>query len=502
MDLENVYMGRILRVDLNAGTCEEDELDAGLVEEHLGGAALNLALYRQHLDRDPIVFGTGLLTGTFAPSSCAGVVTGKSPVTGSVCHVPLLWQTAVELKFSGYDFLVILGASENPVRLWLHDELAELADAGDLWGGTVWETTDKLRFEHGDDYVQVIAIGPAAEQGSPLAQISENHWGSRDVFGLGALLGAKKVKAVAMRGLGTLEVADGFLDLCVAAQHEIRSGAVFARQGMAPLLEAAGADRASLAVLDRWLHRNAAAFNCAYAVHSFLMTEEPPDRMEESKKDEPGLLVTDPAGLASLLFLQEALPAVLRRAQQLGLDPLACGALLAREGVTEADAAGARLEALAAGGEALAAAGVDTLYGVAPWPLSDAEETRLAQVVPVFSHGVPPRPLGGDWDAFSAGGEPVERARWWLERMAACSILGICPVSALLSPIFSLERMAGWAAAAVGGEDLTAERLRGACRALVEDTAGLGEPNGSVPAAWGELGHADTLKRLLDGWTA
>ena len=88
MDLENAYMGRILVADLNEGTCEEEELTEEMVSEHIGGAAINLALYKQHADRNPIILGTGLLTGTFVPSSCAGVMTAKSPVSGKVCHVP------------------------------------------------------------------------------------------------------------------------------------------------------------------------------------------------------------------------------------------------------------------------------------------------------------------------------------------------------------------------------------------------------------------------------
>ena len=181
MELENIYSGKILLVDLEQGACEEEDLDEDLIGRAVGGAAVNLELYRKYMDRDPVVLGTGPLTGTFAPSACAGVVTGKSPVTGRVCHVPLVLQTAVEMKLSGFDFLVILGASEKPVRLWLHDELAEVAGAGDLWGKDVWASTDWLRHEHGDDYVQALVIGPAGENGSPLAQFSEGYWGSRDI---------------------------------------------------------------------------------------------------------------------------------------------------------------------------------------------------------------------------------------------------------------------------------------------------------------------------------
>jgi aldehyde:ferredoxin oxidoreductase len=500
MDIENAYMGRILVVDLNEGSCEEEELTEEMVNEHIGGASINLALYKQHVDRDPIVFGTGLLTGTFAPSSCAGVVTGKSPVTGRVCHVPLTWQTAVELKYSGFDFLVVLGESEKPVRLWLHDELAELADAQDVWGKNVWEMTDKLRFEHGDDYVQVIGIGPAGEKGSRIAQLSESAWGSRDVFGMGLAMGNRKVKAIAMRGLGSLEVADGFFDACVRAQQEITKGAIFEKQGLVALLEALGLEASELEPFKQKVHRNTASFNCAYAANTFLMIEESPDLLEESKKDEPGLLVTDPAGVISLAFLKEGLPAALREINRLGLDPVACGAMLQKEGVAEVDQAVDRIRALADGGADLESVGAENVYGIAPWPLSEPLEARLIQAVSVFSHAVPLRPLAGDWADFSVGENPVERAQWWLDRMAACSILGICPVSALVSPELSLARLGELAAKATDWEELTGEELVKQSRRLVKETHSLGGAEGTVPSSWASADLDGALEKLRQGW--
>jgi Aldehyde ferredoxin oxidoreductase, N-terminal domain len=500
MNLENAYMGRILVVDLNEGTCEEEELTEEMVREHTGGASINLALYQRHLDRSPVVFGTGLLTGTFAPSSCAGVVTGKSPVTGRVCHVPLLWQTAVELKYSGFDFMVILGESEKPVRLWLHDELAELVDAADVWGKNVWETMDKLRFEHGDDYVQVIGVGPAGEKGCRIAQVSESAWGSRDVFGLGLAMGGRKLKAIAMRGLGSLEVADGFFDECVQSRQEIGKGRIFAKQGLLALLEALGLDPAELEPIRQRVHRNAASFNCAYAANTFLMIDEAPDLLKESKKGEPGVLATDAAGMISLAFLKEGLPIVLREINRMGLEPVACGSLLRKEGVTEVDEAVKRVHAFAGQGADLGKAGVENVYGTAPWPLSESMEARLIQTVSVFSHAVPLRPLGGGWADFAVGEAPVERAQWWLDRMAACSILGICPISTLLSPAFSLKRMAHLAAKAVAWDALTEEELLKRSRKLVQETHALGEGAGTLPSAWASPDLDAGLKALRQVW--
>ncbi len=501
MDLENVYMGRILLVDLNEGTCEEEELTEEMVEEMVGGASINLALYKQYADRSPIVVGTGLVTGTFAPSSCAGVVTAKSPLTGRICHVPLMWQTAMELKFSGFDFMVILGESEKPVRLWLHDELAEVSDASDFWGKDVWETTEGLRLEHGDDYVQVLGIGPAGEKGCEIAQLCENAWGSRDVFGLGAAFGARKLKAIALRGLGSMEVAADYFDLCVEAQNEIRKGAFYQKQGMLPILEAVGVEAGRLEAIRRMVHRNSASYNCAYPVNTFLMIDDAPDLLEESKKEEPGLLLTDPAGVIALLFLQEGLAPVLRKINRLGLDPVACGALLQKEGIESAEEAEKRVEALGSGpGVNLAEAGVENVYGTAPWPLSESTEARLIQAVGAFSHAVPLRPVGGEWSDFSVGEDPVERAGWWLERMAAASIMGVCPVSALLSPVFSPETMARWGAKAADWEELTGEVLQKACRKVLRESLSLEEGAGTLPEDWKGVELDGALEKLRQGW--
>jgi len=499
MDRGNVYMGRILLVDLDKGSCEEEELSEDLIEEYIGGAAINLALYERFKDRDPVVLGTGLLTGTFAPAGCAGVLTGKSPVTDSVCHVPLLGQTAVELKYSGFDFVVILGKSEKPVRLWLHDELAEVAGASDVWGKDVWETTDKLRFEHGDDYVQILCIGPAGEKGSLLAQVSESYWGSRDIFGLGASLGKKKLKAIAMRGLGNLELAEGFFDECVQLKNEIASGRIRGFQGLVPILESLGADPGGLKALEARVHRNIASFNCTYPYNSFVMIEEDPKLLKESQKQEPGLLLTDPAGVASLLFLKEGLPAVLRKINRLGLEPAACGRILAQQGVSNVSEAEKSLAAFLVEGFSLDGQGVENVCGVAPWALPVHTEARLVQASCLFSHSLPPRPALGSFEDFSVSQNPVERARWWLERQATCLILGICPLSALLSPELSLEKMAGLAAKACQWDSLTEDAILGKARGVVRKTAVLGRPKGKVPPAWQDPEFESFSKGLLQG---
>ena len=320
------------------------------------------------------------------------------------------------------------------------------------------------------------------------------------MFGMGLAMGARKLKAIAMRGLGSLEVADGFFDECLEAQQELRKGASFEKQGLVALLEALGVDAADLEPIKQKVHRHVASFNCAYAANTFLMIDEPPGLLKESKKDEPGLLLTDPAGVISLLFLKEGLPVVLREINRQGLDPVACGALLKKEGVAEAGEAVKRVQALAGEEVDLEDAGVENVYGIAPWPLSEALEARLIQAVSVFSHAVPLSPLGGGWADVSVGENPVERAQWWLDRMAVSSILGICPIAALLSPEFTLQKMAELGAKAVDWDELTEEALLKQARKLVQETHALDEANGTVPSSWASADLDGALEKLRQGW--
>jgi len=265
---------------------------------------------------------------------------------------------------------------------------------------------------------------------------------------------------------------------------------------MLPILASLGVQAADLEPLQRKAHRHVATFNSAYAGCTYLMTEESPQLLHESKKDEPGLLLTDPAGVVSLLPLGDGLPAVLRRLKQLGLDPVACGSLLRRENLTRAEEAEKRLQEAAGAAAGLAEAGVANVYGAAPWPLTAAPEERLVQALGVFSHALPPRPVGRGFSDLGVAGDPAARAAWWVERMAVSSILGLCPFSVLLSPVFSVEETAGWYARAADWQGLTAEKLRGKCRDLVRETLALGEPKGTVPADWLTPGWEEALRQL------
>ena len=107
--MEYLSTNKIAIVDLANSKVSDQELDEDLVKEKMGGAGITTALYEQYQNEDPIVLGTGLLTGTLAPASALGMITAKSPLTGKVCHAPFTLYAGLELKYSGFDYVVIKG---------------------------------------------------------------------------------------------------------------------------------------------------------------------------------------------------------------------------------------------------------------------------------------------------------------------------------------------------------------------------------------------------------
>ena len=240
--MEYLASDKIVIVDLATREIIEEELDEDLVLEKIGGAGITKSLYDRFADEDPIVLGTGLLTGTLVPGAALGIMTAKSPLTGKVSHVPVNLDAGIELKYSGFDYIVIKGASEKPVYLWVHDGIADLNDADDLWGKDVWAATDHVRDLMGDDLIQVLGIGEAGEKGSELAQVCINYWQSGDRMGFGNLFGKKNLKLIAIRGMGLLEIAEPeeFVENCAELLSAVKSGAWHGKKGIAETALAMG----------------------------------------------------------------------------------------------------------------------------------------------------------------------------------------------------------------------------------------------------------------------
>ncbi len=405
--MEYLSAGKILVVDLGNSEVTEDELSDELVAEKIGGAAITRHLYDQHIDGDPVVIGTGLLTGTLFPASSTSVITAKSPVTGLVCHCPVTLKVGLEIQYAGFDYIVIKGNSPTPAFLWIHDGVADVSDASDVWGKDVWETTAVWRQTMGDDLIQTLVIGPAGEQGSDLAQICSNYWASGDRWGFGKCLGIKNLKGLAFRGMGLLEIADAeeFIELSLDVLEELKESAFVGHRGIGDLGEALGETG-----LKEWLapvvHRHSACYNTPYPTNTFAFLDEDPQKMEEPENEEPGFLITD---LFGLIGFKKAGFGVKDACELLK----AC----ARYGI---DAVGVAEQSLAAG---------KTSVAEITSSLSDFTGDVTRPGKGIFSPWCPTQPLFGEFEDAGA-----DVAAWWERRMAVAYIFGIHPIFAVMSP--------------------------------------------------------------------
>lgn len=209
------YVGRILRIDLSHGKVKYENTPIEWMKAFIGGEGFAARLLYTELERgiDPlspenkILFLTGPLVGTMAPSSGRYVVAFKSPLTGiwGVGHAGGHWGP--ELKYAGFDAVIIEGRAENPSYIWISDGEAEIRDAKQLWGRSVPETEEIIR-EETDREAKIVSIGQAGENLVKISNlISENYRGAGR-GGAGAVFGSKNLKAVAVRGTMPIEVAD------------------------------------------------------------------------------------------------------------------------------------------------------------------------------------------------------------------------------------------------------------------------------------------------------
>jgi len=446
METMNNYNGVILIVDLEAKECDTEDLSEELIEKALGGASVNMELYEQYKDRDPLILGSGFFTATFMPMACGGVMTAKSPLTGSIGHTPFGWQTGVELKLTGFDFVVILGKADGPVRLWLHDGLSDIDDSSDIWGSDTWQSTDKVREAYGDDMIQLFVIGKAGENKVPLAQVSENYWGSKDKFGFGAVFGEKNLKAVAMRGLGALEVAEEFFPKCIEIKNEISNGAIKGKAGIKDIAADLGVDAAVVEKIQNATHRNNAAYNCPYPGYTFLKYREAPDALAMKGDPEPGCLVSDLSGFVSLDAAGVDAAQAMEKCYRLGLEPTAAGQCLKSKGASDI----AALDDLAANG---------TLDAPAPWPLEGSQDDAIAAVTKAFSTAVPLKGI------FANQGDGAD---WWVKRQALAYILGLDPVVVLMTPELTEEKIAECVQVCAEWDEFTVDDLQRIVSELME----------------------------------
>lgn len=229
------WMGKIIRVDLTNETFKTESLNMNDAKLYMGGRGLGTKYYMNEVDPkvDPLspannlIFMTGPLTGTFA--ACAGryEVVSKAPLTGTIGACSSGGHFGPELKFAGYDGIIFEGKAKRPVYLYINDDHIELRDASHLWGKEVPATTDELVKETDED-AKIACIGPAGEKLVLFAVIMNDKNRAAGRSGLGAVMGSKNLKAIAVRGTKSIEVAkeQEFLDACMRARKTLKDNGV------------------------------------------------------------------------------------------------------------------------------------------------------------------------------------------------------------------------------------------------------------------------------------
>jgi aldehyde:ferredoxin oxidoreductase len=214
--LKGGYTGRMLFVDLSTGSLRERELSEDLARNFLGGYGLGSRILYEMMPGGADPFGpdsilglvTGPLTGSGAYFGSRYIVVSKSPVNGGWNDANSGGFFGRELKRAGYDAVFVSGVADRPVYLWIKDGKAEIRDAAGLWGKEVKETLTALVQDTGEPNLRAAVIGPAGEKRSFMAAVMNDTYRAAARGGSGAVMGAKKLKAVAVCGSREIPVAD------------------------------------------------------------------------------------------------------------------------------------------------------------------------------------------------------------------------------------------------------------------------------------------------------
>jgi len=207
---------KLLRVDLSSGSMRDELVNDDEVGLYLGGRGLGVKILMDELKpgtgplspENKLLFMIGPATGTAFPASSRFHVVTKSPQTGGIGDTNCGGDFGPELRFAGYEGIIFEEAASEPVYLWLHEDGAELRLAKRYWGKGTWGTEDCIRKELGDPNIKIAAIGPAGENLAMCAAIINDKHRAAGRTAAGAVMGSKRLKAVAVRGTKKPHMAD------------------------------------------------------------------------------------------------------------------------------------------------------------------------------------------------------------------------------------------------------------------------------------------------------
>ena len=231
------WAGKILRVNLTAGTVTSEPLNMTWARAYLGSRGLATKYIVEEVDPkvDPlsagnkIIWATGPLTGTMASTGGRYTVVTKGPLTGAIACSNSGGYWGAELKMAGWDMVIFEGASAKPVYLYIQDDVAELRDASHLWGKSVWETEETLKKQLQEPLARVSSIGLAGENKVLYAAVVNDLHRAAGRSGVGAVMGSKMLKAIVVRGtkgVGNVQDPKAFMKATTAAKKVLADNAV------------------------------------------------------------------------------------------------------------------------------------------------------------------------------------------------------------------------------------------------------------------------------------
>jgi aldehyde:ferredoxin oxidoreductase len=350
--------GKILDVNLSTGAVKTTKIEEDVLRKFIGGSGLAAKLFFDRVspdvdplsDKNVLFLMAGPLSGTNFPTSSRLVAAFKSPQTGIWGQASAGGSFAAEMKKAGYDGIAISGMSSKPVYLVIEDDRVEIKDAADLWGKDCYQTTDILKERHGAK-ADMLEIGPAGENLVKFASVLNGKWGFISRCGVGAVMGSKKLKAVVVRGTGTVEPAfpeeyakirktvlskikEGIQPQTIAEAGTAVAFEVYAIMGILPVKHFTvgdgspyGSKLSGGTITAQYMTKRHACFTCPIACKRAVKVAEGPYATEEG----PGPQYETVASFGSALQIDD-LAAVLKMgetANRYGLDSMSCGGTIA-----------------------------------------------------------------------------------------------------------------------------------------------------------------------------
>jgi aldehyde:ferredoxin oxidoreductase len=389
------YNMKIGIVDLSASSTEVIPLDQELVIKHLGGAAMNSAILEQY-QGDPLVFGTGPLTGSFAPASSLMVASLASPIFKRLCHIPFMLRTGPDMKFSGVDCLVVKGTAPEQSILHVNRGKIQMLPAGNLQHLPVPEAIRELK-KKSPPFQSLMITGPAADRCIPFASVSIGPNGSLDKVGLASLMAAKNLKGIMLGGMDGLPFNSDNPHQGKELEKRISTDKNFKHRGFFSVLKKLDGGKYVGKSLKASRKKDMACYHCPSPCMTHVTYSWRDPRNKEIQNAHDGLLLLDHMGCEALAKKagKNILP-VLKACLYYGLDP---------DGVAERLPEGGNLP------EYFHA--IDKIMSDDP-----PDKTGVPEAHCRFGGGVPPILTGDLWD-----------------RGVGCAmILGVCPIFLLLFP--------------------------------------------------------------------